>query len=88
MPSDVIRRVGTGLPKGRAIKDLAIGYAVERASTGHHEVIDRNSVVQSIQQMKEDFFEAMLQSEGEVHISLRDFCMRFARLTEQFFHAV
>ena len=44
--------------------------------------------MQPIQQVKKDFFETMLQGEGQIHIALRDFGVRLARLAEQSFHPI
>ena len=70
------------------IEDLAVRDAVQRASTRHGEIFDRDLLMQLIEQMEEDFFETMLQGEGQVHVALRNLGMRPARLAKQLFHAI
>src|SRR5258708_13688230 len=57
-------RLDVGLLKGRAIEELAIGHAVERASTRHRYIFARNTPVKLIQEVKKYLFEAMLKSES------------------------
>src|ERR1700722_6547534 len=69
------RGLNVGLVKGRAVEEFAVGHTVERASAGHRQVIERNSRVQMIQKMKEDFLKAMLHGKSQVHVPLHNLGM-------------
>ena len=77
-----------GAAEGRLVEQLAVGDTVERATSGHGEIIARNLPVQVVQLMKKDFFEALLQGKCQIHVALRDFGMRLARFSEQLLHTI
>ena len=72
-------RLNVGSAKRRAFEEFAVGNTIESASSGHRQVIERNFCVQMIQQMKEDFLEAMLHGKSQVHLPLRNLALRLAR---------
>src|SRR5579859_1346455 len=76
------------MAKWRAIEDLSVGHAVEGASARKGDVFERNALMQLIQQMEEYLLELMLESERQIHVTLRDFRVRLARLAKQFLHAI
>src|SRR5579864_5186207 len=72
--------------KRRAVKQFAVGHAVERASSRKREILARNLLMQMIQQVEEYLFKSVLQRKGQIHVSLRNFGVRLARFAEQPFH--
>src|SRR4051794_262939 len=76
------------MQKGGAVKKLAVGHAIQRASSRHHEVLERHLFVELIQKMKEYLLEAMLHAISEVHLALCDFCVGLPRIAEGAFHAL
>ncbi len=57
------RGLDVGAAKRRVVEELAVGDTVEGAASGHGEVVERNVLVQMIQQVKENFFKTMLKGE-------------------------
>ena len=82
------RGLNPGLPKRCFGEEFSVGDAVQRAAASHGQVWQRHPLVQLLQQVKEDFLEAVLHGKGEVHVALRNFGMRLARLAEQLLHAI
>src|SRR5580698_9777104 len=82
------RRLNIGSAERRVIKQLAVGYAIERASACHSQVFKRNASVKLIQQMEEDFLKTMLQGESQIHVALRDLGVGATRFAEQVLHAL
>ena len=48
----------------------------------------RHPLVQLLQQMKEHFLETMLHGIGEIHVTLHNFSVGFARQAEKLHHAI
>ena len=82
------RRLDPGPPKRGLIEELPVGHAVQGAASRHDQVFLRHPLVQLLQEMKENFLEAMLHGVGQVHVALRDFGIRLTRLAEQVHHAL
>src|SRR6266536_4017270 len=81
---------GSGLnpraAKGSAAEKFTVGYAIERATAGHREILFGHAFVQFQEKLEEHFFEAVLHGVGEIHIALCNFGVRLARRAEEFFH--
>src|SRR6266853_5379527 len=82
------RRLDPGSPKWGLMKELAVGDAVQRTASGHHQILDRHTLMQLLQQMKENFLETMLHGISKVHVTLRDFGVWLAGFAEEVHHAV
>src|SRR5258708_7246374 len=82
------RGVDVSTAEWRAVESFAVGNAVKRAPSRHDEMLAGNLLVKVVEKMKKDFFEAMLQCECQIHITLCDFGVRLARLPKQRLHAI
>src|SRR5579864_7752177 len=80
-------RLNPSMPKWCASKQFAVGDAVQRAAAGHGKIFLRDVLVQFIYEMEEDFLEAMLHGVRQIHGTLHDLSVRFARWAKHLDHA-
>src|SRR5438477_616430 len=82
------RRLNPGLLERGPSKKLAVSDAVQRAASGHRQIVEWDFLVQLVQQIEKGFLETMLHRVSQIHVTLRDFGLRLASLSEQFHHAI
>src|SRR5262249_22742899 len=82
------RRLNVSTAEWRFVEELSVSHAVQGAASGHGQILRGNVLVQSVQKMKKELFEAVLQRKCQIHVALRDFRVRATRFSEQLLHLV
>src|SRR5579862_2464422 len=75
-------------PERGGIEQLAIGDAVEGTSASHCQIVELNSGVKTVQEMKEYLFKSVLYGKSQVHVTLNYLAVRLAGFAEQLLHAI
>ena len=64
-------RLNPGAPKRSGREEFSVGNAVQSAPTRHRQILQRNPLVKLVEQMEEDFLEAMLHGKSKIHVALQ-----------------
>ena len=72
----------------RLTKNLSVGHAVQCTPACHRQVFTRHARMKLIQYVKNNLFKPLLHRISQVHVALRDLCVRLARRAKPFLHAV